>query len=144
MTVLQNVRYERFAQEIAAVEPQAVAYIAAGFRSSTRAAAKANASRLLAKAEIQDRVRELQLADADRAEIDRAGIIEMLMEDRRLARESQQVAAAVRAAELIGKMLGMFIDRREIKTGLLDDLSMVELGELREALSRARTQATAD
>jgi hypothetical protein len=37
----------------------------------------------------------------------------MWIEDRRIARERGQVAAAVRAAELLGKELGMFVDRRE-------------------------------
>ena len=37
----------------------------------------------------------------------------MLVEDRQLARANTQTSAAIRAAELIGNELGMFIDRRE-------------------------------
>jgi hypothetical protein len=52
----------------------------------------------------------------------------MLMEDRRLARETGQVGAAVRATELLGKQLGMFIERREQGSpGAFDELSDEQL-----------------
>lgn len=44
-------------------------------------------------------------------------------------------AGANRALELVGKELGMFIDRKEIRTGPLDGLSHAELKELQEMLS---------
>jgi len=45
------------------------------------------------------------------------------LDDRKLARELGQPSAAIRAAELLGKQLGMFIDKKEVKVGQLDDLS---------------------
>lgn len=43
--------------------------------------------------------------------------------------------AANKALELIGKEAGMFIDRKEIRTGELDGLGHDELKQLREALA---------
>jgi hypothetical protein len=41
----------------------------------------------------------------------------------------QNLAAAVRGYELLGKELAMFVDRKEIRTGPLDGLSKDELAE---------------
>ena len=52
----------------------------------------------------------------------------MLMEDRRLARKRGQTSAAIRADELLGKELGMFINREEVgKPGDFSHLSTEEL-----------------
>ena len=64
----------------------------------------------------------------ERISIQKADVLAMLIEDRRLAREKGQVAAAVRAAKLLGKQLGMFIERREQgRPGTFDGLSDAEL-----------------
>ena len=60
---------------------------------------------------VKTRVRELQAADAARAEVSRADIMRMLGEDRDKAREVKQLSAAVRADELLGKAVGMFAER---------------------------------
>src|SRR5215472_17327859 len=113
MSILKNPRHERFVQEVASGCSQSEAYETAGFRSATPAATKANASRLMSRQEVRERVAELQLAQGRQSEIKRADIIEMLLADRERAHASRQIAAAVRAAEVIGKLLGMFVDRRE-------------------------------
>ena len=48
----------------------------------------------------------------------KTAIIEMLLADRELARSKGQSSAAIRAAELLGKELGMFIDRAEVRSTL--------------------------
>ena len=42
-------------------------------------------------------------------------MMEMLLADRELARQNGQAGAAIRAAELLGKELGMFVDRSDNK-----------------------------
>lgn len=48
----------------------------------------------------------------DAAALTKQAVLEMLISDRDLARELSQAGAAIRAAELLGKELGMFIERR--------------------------------
>lgn len=50
------------------------------------------------------------------------------------------LAAANRALELIGKELGMFVDRKEIRTSPLDDLSHDDLVALDELIARDEVQ----
>jgi hypothetical protein len=138
MPILENPRHERYAQEVASGSSQSEAYETAGFRSSTPAATKANASRLMSRPEVRDRVAELQLAQGRQSEIKRADIIEMLLADRERAHASRQIAAAVRAAEVIGRLLGMFVDRREIRTGPLEELDYSELVALRAYMEAAK------
>ena len=134
MSVLRNPRHERFAQELAKGKSTADAYVAAGFKPS-----RANASRLQHQDNISQRVSEI-LKRRERIEekateraiartaITCADVLEMLIEHRKLARERGQTAAAIRAAELLGKEIGMFINREEVgKPGDFSHLSCEEL-----------------
>ena len=70
----------------------------------------------------------------------------MLMDDRELAREKGQTAAAIRAAELLGKELGMFIERREQgKPGDFSDLPDEELDRriIAQLMERGMTERQA-
>lgn len=61
----------------------------------------------------------------------------MLIEEREFARSINQAGAAVRAIELIGKELGMFIDRKEIRS--VDEFDSLDDAQLRKlAAERAR------
>ena len=51
-------------------------------------------------------------AASKRAEIDEDAVLKMLLEDREAARAAKQYGPAVRAAELLGRKMGMFIDKR--------------------------------
>lgn len=64
MPVLSNSRHERFAQELAKGKSASAAYVAAGFEPNRH-----NAARLNTNEHIQDRVEELLLAGAKRAEV---------------------------------------------------------------------------
>ena len=137
---LRNPRYERFAYGLAEGKPAYQAYIDAGF---AKAGAAQSASRLLKsqRAGIRERVAEIlqerEQIDAagtklaiERIAIDKEWVIERLRENVERAMQAQPVidragnptgsyvyngAAANRALELLGKELGMFIERRENK-----------------------------
>jgi hypothetical protein len=63
-----------------------------------------------------------------------ADVIEMLIEDRKIAHRLDQPSAAIRAAELIGNQLGMFVERKEVKTGSLENVEFEQLEDLRGRL----------
>lgn len=134
MPLLENSRYEIFAQNVAQGKEIAESYMLAGYKSNSNDSARAGAGKLMMKSAIVNRVREIQSKGAKRAELKVVDIIEMLMEDRKLARERNQASAAIRAVELMGKQLGMFIEKKEVKTGLLDDADAGELDRVRETL----------
>jgi phage terminase small subunit len=91
---------------------QSEAYVVAGFSGSSAASVKANAARLMTRPEINARVQEILDAGARRAEIKAGDIIMMLLEDRNRAHENKQIGPAVRAAELLGRTFGMFLDKK--------------------------------
>jgi phage terminase small subunit len=143
MPVLRNPKHERFAQEIAKGKSAADAYVLAGYKPS-----RPNASHLQHDHNVAQRVAEIlgnrEKIEAkaveraiERAGITKADVLAMLIEDRNLAREKGQTAAAIRAAELLGKELGMFIDRREQgRPGEFDGLGRSASLYLRHAARR--------
>jgi hypothetical protein len=87
-------------------------------------ASTSNGWNLKSKKRIVERVSELtierlkQFAEANERAvkalaIDRETILRGLLEERALASERGQHGSAIRALELLGKELGMFIDRKE-------------------------------
>lgn len=133
MPVLDNARYERFAQELAKGTSQTDAYLAAGYKGDRTAA-----SRLSTNVNIQARVAELKTAIAERVEIDEAyvlGTIKTTVERCTQARPvldrkgdpvlvetpTGEIAPAylfdaksvLRGAELLGKHIGMFKEKIE-------------------------------
>src|SRR5690242_6635890 len=109
MPTLANPRHEKFCQELIRGKSKSAAYAAAGYSPRSAATAKANGSRLAARPEIRARVTELSLNSAKRAELTRAEIIAMLRQDHDEAFKRGHLSAAVRAAELLGKDIGMFV-----------------------------------
>lgn len=126
-------RRERYCQERVAGKNQCDAFLAAGFVGNSSSSLTGNSSAMSAEPAIIARIAELLERTAKKAELKRADIIEMIKNDRDLARTLGQPSAAIRGAELLGKEIGMFVDRKEIKTGTLDDLDVDQLDELREA-----------
>ena len=61
-------------------------------------------------------------------------IISMLLRDHQLARQMGQTSAAVKAAELIGKQIGMFIERQQIDVSVFDRMELHEQRALLEAI----------
>jgi phage terminase small subunit len=120
MPVLRNQRHERFAQELARGRAACRAYDAAGYKPDRGAAA-----RLSANVSVHARVRELQGEAAEIAVLDRAFVLKRLM---RNADQAEEMSAANRALELLGKELGMFVDRSEVQQRLqvISDEPMTE------------------
>ena len=139
MAVLDNSRHERFAQLIANGLSGAEAYREAGYKVSANVSS-VNASRLLKDARVAARIAELQenrakaldvatAKAAEKLEISRTWVISKLVENANRAMQAEAVkdsqgeatgeyrydgAVANRALELLGKELGMFVDRKEI------------------------------
>ncbi len=62
----------------------------------------------------------------------KADIISMLLADREQAKELRQMSAAIKCIELIGKEMGLFAEKKEIRHGLLDGLDTDKLSALVE------------
>jgi phage terminase small subunit len=134
MPVLDNPRHELFAQSLAAGKSAAESYVAAGFKENRH-----NAATLARQQHILDRVAELlaereaihgqATADAVKAAgLTKAWVVETLMTNVARAMQAEEVkrpdgtgtgeyryegSVANRALELLGKELGMFVDRKQ-------------------------------
>lgn len=135
MPILTNPKHERFAQELAKGKSLEDAYVAAGYRPS-----RGNACVLKQKQSVSERVAELlaerekihaqATAEAIREEkLTKAWVIARLVENANRAMQAVPVTTrdgeatgeykyeghvANKALELLGKELGMFIDRHEV------------------------------
>src|SRR5689334_16169432 len=125
MSTLANPRHERFAQELAGGKSADEAYQLAGYRKD-----RGNAARLTANDSVRARVAELQTASAEKAVITKAWVLEQLCDVLQEARAAGNHAAANRSLELIGKDIGMFVDRKVLGMRRLDDMTREELEAL--------------
>lgn len=166
---LKNAKHEHFAQLVANGEPAARAYEIAGYSGK---GAKQSAARLLTDADVCERVAHLRsvkvekVQQATAAVVEKAGlskewVISQLMENVSMAKQAepvfdnkgiptgeytQNLAAANKALELLGKEVGMFVDRKEVRTGPLDNLPPDEakaLIDAIDAIQRARASSPA-
>lgn len=95
--------------------------LAAGYGGGTNAkSAGVTASKLLARAKIASRVRELQESIAARAGDSLQGHLARLDELVDQARDLKQLTAAVRAEELRGKALGFYVERIQVSADIGD------------------------
>jgi len=78
------------------------------------ASAKNQATKLLRRPEIQQRIDELKAENRKRNNVSTDSVVENLTHDRDMARAKGDWQAAIRADELIGKTLGCFVNRQEI------------------------------
>ena len=160
MPLLKNKKHEIFAGLVANTGNARQAYISAGYSPN---GADPSASKLLKSTKVAARVAELRefVIDAvtNIAVTDKAWVISQLIENVKMAKAyevmsdkegavtgevKQNLAAANKALELIGKELGMFIDRKEVRTGsLLDEVPHDELKELERMLRADRTGSSA-
>ncbi len=155
---LKNAKHEHFAQLVVAGSQAKTAYIVAGFSPN---GAKQAAAKLLTRADLTDRIAYLrQQKEAmhheaiktviAEAAMDKAWVLKRLgrivdmgmaaepvkdAEGNAIGEYKANLQAANKALELIGKEAGMFIDRKEIRTGALDALEHDELKLLRDALA---------
>jgi phage terminase small subunit len=108
MGALSNPRHERFAQELAKGKSATEAYSEAGYQES-----RASASRLLTNANVQARVAELQERAAANVVISREWVLEQLIDNAAQAKQQGDIGPSNQALQLIGKEIGMFVDRSE-------------------------------
>jgi len=106
--MLDNPKHERFAQALAAGKSQAEAYEAAGYKPS-----EPNASRLTRNDKVQARVAELLGRATEGIVITRQWVIERLVKNVEKADGRDEGAVVNRALELLGKEIGMFVERVE-------------------------------
>jgi hypothetical protein len=154
MPLLKNARQEHFVQLVAGGKSPADAYVAAGFSPTGAASA---AARLCRNVQVCARLEELRLAieaparerAIEKAAVSKAWVLDKLTQvvDMGMAvgavtgpdgetgeLKAANLPAANTALTLIGKELGMFVERREVRTGELDALPHDELKHIRDAL----------
>jgi phage terminase small subunit len=131
MPPLDNPRWERFAQQLVKGKSQTEAYRNAGYRAK---AATVNASQLLTKPKVAERLRELQEGAAARAEVTVASILNELEDARKLAAEINQPSAAVAATLGKAKVAGLIVERKEV--GKPGDFEGMNVDELRDYITR--------
>lgn len=152
--MLKNAKHEHFAHLIAKGESPAKAYVIAGYSEQ---GALQSGNRLLRNADVSARIAQIretiERPAIDRAiektGIDKAWVMAELVEVVKMAKAAepvrdangepigefkQNLAAANKALELIGKEFSMFIDRKEVRTGPLDSLEHDELKELQSVI----------
>ena len=110
MPILENGRWELFAQALAKGETATKAYVLAGFKPS-----RTNAARLRSNERISARVLELQMAGAKSAEISIASLLAELEEARSKATSLNQLSAAVRATAEKAKISGLLVEKQQIE-----------------------------
>lgn len=153
MPILRNAKHEHFAKLVSNGESPVRAYVLAGY---SEGGAYASASRLLKNAEICERIAQLREAKElahskavssvmEKAALTKEWVITQLMEVVRMGKATepvldaegsptgelkQNLAAVNSALKLLGTELGMFVERREVRTGLLSAATDAELDQL--------------
>ena len=117
-------KQNRFCKEYVTDHNGKQAAIRAKYSAKT---AESQASRLLSNAKVQVEVARLEKKVAAKLEITAEKVLRDLETDKLLAREAGQHSASIRATELQGKHLKMFVDRVEARVTkgheeALDDL----------------------
>ena len=105
MPVLPKPRHEAFAQARAQGKTQEQAYVEAGYSPDD-----GNACRLTGNDRIKARVQELQELAVNRVIVDKEWVMAQLV-DNAISYKDTNPAVANRALELLGKELGMFVER---------------------------------
>lgn len=157
MSALNNAKHEHFAQLVAKGEAIDKAYVLAGYSEK---GASPSGQRLLRDARVRGRVEELRIAvqerTIERAAVDRVWVLEQLKTNLKRAMQVEPVldskgnptgeytyegSVANRALELIGKELGMFVERKRVGPLNIEDLTDDELAQLVEQLEQKQAPA---
>lgn len=106
MPALANARHEKFAQELVKGATASDACRAVGIDPR-------NSTRLMKNEEISRRVDELQERAAANVVISREWVLEQLIDNAAQAKQQGDIGPSNQALQLIGKEIGMFVDRSE-------------------------------
>ncbi len=146
MPPLDNIRHERFCHGLLEGKVAAQAYVDAGYKPSRK-----NASRLRAKEDIQVRLTELKAEAAEAATLDRAWVLQQmrdLYEKTTAAAPDTSTwspATAKGVLELIGKEMGLFVDRKIIGIKHLHEMGDDELRQIAgQAIEELDAEVTED
>lgn len=118
MPALTNARHEKFAQELAKGVSASDACRAVGIDPR-------NSTRLMKNDEISRRVDELQERAVSNVLLSREWVLEQLVDNANLAKAAGDFGPSNQALNLLGKELGMFVERTEnvnIEHVVSDDL----------------------
>jgi hypothetical protein len=119
MPVLRNPRHEKFSQLVASGIKPKEAYVSLGYQPT---GAKQAASRLLTKVDVRHRVSELEAgavrSTAEAVILNRERVLNRLSRLSHEAQQKGQYSATTRCEELIGKEIGMFVDRTALQWNL--------------------------
>ena len=109
---MSSEKHDQFCQEFVKDLNATQAAIRAGYSSRT---ARQQGSRLLTNANIQSRIAQLQAGTGKRNRIDTDNIIAKLEAVYQGSLQDKRYSAANRAAELQGKLAGLFTDKSELE-----------------------------
>jgi len=141
MPPLDNPKRERFCREYVIDGNATQAYIRAGYST---VGAEANASRLIGFDNVRARIAELQAKVSEKLELTQEKVLSDLEASRKAATAEGQHSAAIKAAELLGKHIGMWPQKLELKHDVLDGMTTDELRAARdflEAVARSGGEA---
>lgn len=110
MPILENERYELFAQSLARGETATKAYSDAGYKPSRK-----NAWRLKTNKDVIERVAELQCNAARSTEVSIQSLIHELDDAIDVARAKGQAQAMVSAAGMKAKLSGLMVERSQVQ-----------------------------
>jgi phage terminase small subunit len=125
MPVLDNSRHEKFAQGLAQGMSAAEAYRQAGYEAKG-SNPESLASRLSRNVKVAARVAELKERAAVNVSLSKEWVLENLIKNVKAGQANADLSPANKALELLGKELGMFVDRAE---NINTNLSYVVSGE---------------
>jgi hypothetical protein len=140
MPALSNPKHEIFAQEIAKGKSQVEAYELAGFKNGQKNAHRLGSDEGILRrvAEIQSERAEIERQATEKAaealSIDKQWVMARLIDNATRAAASEDYSPSNKALELLGKELGMFIDRKNVNlTGDPTTLTDAQLVAILEA-----------
>ena len=139
-----SAKQDRFAREYLVDLNATQASIRAGYSEKT---AKQQGSRLLTNADVKTRINELQEATAERLDMTADKVMADLEKLCWAAVDAGQYGPAIRAKQLQGQRLGLFLNRVEIsETGRLSDEQLIQqvAGDDKELAEKLRQRLGKD
>ena len=105
----------KFCQEYMVDLNATQAAVRAGYSAKT---ANVTGFKLLVNPSIAPRIAEMQAEGAQRAELSADWVLQELKGNHKQARENDELGHSNKALELIGKHIGMFIDKQELNSNV--------------------------
>jgi phage terminase small subunit len=131
MPILPNVRWERFCKAYVRDGNARASYATAGYRPHD-----GNASRLRGTEQVRRRIDELRAMQGVKHRITVDSLLSDLAQDRDLARRLEQPGAALQATQLMAKLTGFLVDRKE--TGSPGDFAALQTRD--DVIARVRQE----